>query len=135
MEMQRITIVDGQSTPVSHDFDPQQRSSNKATYVEFDPEGSLLGRNTLHITSKPLGQGGRSTQEVELELYIPNVVTETVNGVDREKILDSDRVIIRHIAGSSSTMQRRKDIRTLALNLLQNADVLSMIDNAESITG
>jgi hypothetical protein len=130
-----ITISDGKATPVARKFDPLLRNGNTVELAEMTSGGSLEARPVLRIIQKPVGQGGRSTQEVQLELAIPNAVTETVNGVSRTVIVDYDRFVIRHVAGKSSTEQRRKDVRVLAANLLQNALISTVLDKAETITG
>lgn len=135
MELQSISVNDGKETPVAHVFKPVQRAGNTSNFAELAANGALLGRNALKITNKPLGQGGRTTQEVEIELHIPNVVVETVNGVTRQRVLDTDRIVIRHIAAASSDAARRKDVRVLGSNLLLNAVVAAVIDNAETFTG
>lgn len=135
MELQNIIANDGKLTPEEHTFMPIQRTGNTSDFAEQNVDGSLMGRNALKITSKPLGQGGRVTQEVEIELSIPNVIVETVNGVTRSRVLDTDRIVIRHISASSSTAGRRKDTRVLGANLLTNAVVAAVIDNAETFTG
>lgn len=135
MELQRISLADGQETPVVHHFDPAQRQGNTCEFAELSDGGALIGRNALKVIQKPLGQGGRSTQELEIELHIPNVVTETINGVSRSRVVDTDRVVIRHIAAGSSDKARRKNIRVLAANALLNATLGTVIDNAETFTG
>lgn len=135
MDLQSITVKDGKDTPVDHVFRPIQRTGNTSDFAELAANGSLMGRNALKIVNKPLGQGGRVTQEVEIELHIPNVIVEVVNGVSRQRIIDTDRIVIRHIAAASSDATRRRDVRALGANLLLNATVATVIDNAETFTG
>lgn len=129
-----IVINDGQTTPVAHTFTPNSESGVVTKFVELSANGSLNSRNTMEIAVKPIGLNGRKTQEITAIIHLPEVVTETVNGVNRDKIVGVNHAEFKVVASGVSAKQARKNARVLLLNLLQNAKVISLVDDAESFT-
>lgn len=129
-----ITINDGEATPKAHAFTPNVEQGVLTRFVELSALGSLNARNTMDITVKPIGTNGRTTQEVVAAIHLPEVVTETVNGVARDKVVGVNHIEFKSVASGVSAKQARKNARVLLLNLLQNAKVIALVDDAESFT-
>lgn len=129
-----IVINDGQTTPVAHTFTPNSESGVVTKFVELSANGSLNSRNTMEIAVKPIGLAGRKTQELVATIHLPEVVTETVNGVARDKVIGVDHVEFKVVASGVSTKQARKNARVLLWNLLANPTIVSLVDDGESLT-
>lgn len=134
-QIANIVVNDGATTPVAHTFKPTSRQAAEAILHEAVADGSLQARPELQLVSQPLGQGGRTTEVKKITLLIPDSVTETINGVPVTRVLGYDKLEIKHISYAGSNKQKRKNLRVLGANVMQNAIVQQWIDDAEAITG
>lgn len=125
---QNITLADGKATPVSHVFTPVRKAGAVAEWAEPSADGSLVSRNTLFVEQKLPGRG-RSTASNELQIVIPVVATETINGVPRTIVIDKVRAIVQIVAGPATPKSYRTDARVLLSNALKNADVVAAFDD------
>lgn len=123
-----ITINDGKSTPVAHAFQALGASDGVAKWAEPSADGSLTKRNQMQFTQKLPGKG-RSTVLEEIEMVLPYVVTEVVNGVSREIVHSNVRVITQVVSHPEVPKAFVKDARVLNANLLINADVAAAMDD------
>lgn len=127
-----ITVKDGAATPKDRVFTPNRGENNTVQYVELSATGLLKGRPTLEIKVKPLGQGGRTTQAVHQKMVVPVVVTETINGVQVEKILGYNSREIIDTFSPVSNEQDRKNLRVMSTNLQNSPTVVALVEKAES---
>lgn len=127
-----MTINDGAATPKPHVFTPNQGEAGKVRYVELSTSGSLKARPTLEIVVKPLGTNGRTTQEVHGTIAFPIVVQEEINGVTVDKIIGTDYAHFRFTESAQSSAVTRKNQRVMLKNLLDQATLVALVDNAES---
>lgn len=129
-----IVVNDGKTTPVARTFSPNMESGVLTKFVELSTSGALNARPTLEIAVKPIGLNGRTTQEVVGTFHIPLVVTETVNGVTRDKVVGVNHYEFKATSSGASSKIDRKDGRVMLANLLNNASVINLIDDAEGYT-
>jgi Zn-dependent metalloprotease len=108
-----ITINDGKTTPEAHAFEPAKIDANDvAWFVETD--GVAVRDNSLSVSLKKNGTVNR----VRVALRMPVVVTETINGVDNDKVIREARASVDFIFAANSTVAERKDVRKLIANAI-----------------
>lgn len=128
-----LTLVDGKSTPVSHVFAPLRNPAGSAEWAEPSTDGSLTKRNTLAFTQKLPGKG-RSTVSNEVQLVVPYVVTETINGVSRQVVHSNVRAILTVVCDPDVPKQFRTDARTMLCNAGKDASIAVAFDDVVSFT-
>lgn len=120
-----ITINDGKATPVAHIFTAKSaQASNQPALWKNDAASIQSGKESLTILVKE-GKGAASSHVWEALLKMP--VIATVNTVDT--VIRTSQILIRSNFAPTSTLAERKDARTLAINLLSNANALDSHDN------
>lgn len=128
-----ITINDGKSTPVSHAFYPV--STNPAGYREAVSGVAQAGQGKLAcsvtLSEKPAGMN-----RVRVKLELPVLETAAANGSFNGYIagpgvaytLTADLTMI---LPNRSNEAERKDLRTLLMNALQNAQIMDAADKLQ----
>jgi len=111
-----ITVQDGATTPVSHAFVPVDVKDGVGELAERRPSGSLVGENKLSATSRRVPASKRD--KAEIRYAVPKVVTETVNGVAVDKVIDTSYIRIIADWAPSHTPDERTAIKGLARNAL-----------------
>lgn len=128
-----IVIKDGAATPADHTFAPINVDGNVASYKERAGT-TAIGWPQLSVSLREPAKGGVGTYKVQVKLTQPKVLTTTdstgkqVTSVDYTNLAVVDLVI-----SASSTKQERVDIRTLLMNALKSATVISVVDDLEFI--
>lgn len=128
-----ITIKDGKTTPADHVFSPMRIDQNNVASFNERVGDTLIGQPvfTWQIRSPVNGTG--ETFKVAAKLSIPKVITTTdgtgksVTSVDYVSLATAELVVSRR-----STLQERKDLRTMLANALLNATLAGSADNVES---
>lgn len=128
---QAITIADGKATPSNHTFQPIRNPAGQAEFAEPSATGSLTKRNTLQFLQKLPGKG-RGTVSNELQLVLPYVVTETINGNAVESVRSNVRAIVQIVCDPDTPKSIRTDARVMIRNALANADIASAFDDVLS---
>lgn len=129
MPFQNIVIKDGKPTPVDHTFRPVRRAELEAQWGENSPLGTLQARNGLSVTHKLPGKGTtRKTAAVTVALAVPVVITENINGVNREVVTSVARAEVTIVSNPDVSAAARKDLRVLISNALLNVDIADAID-------
>lgn len=105
-----LTINDGASPVVPQVFVPQGKSNGVVTFKKSD--GTPVGDNILTVSST---HGTR--HKVSLRLKLPQVVTQTINGVQTEVVIRTAFARVDFDFASDST----KDERVNAIALVANA--------------
>lgn len=126
-----ITIKDGAATPADHVFSPLRNPAGSAEWAEYNSLGTLTSRNLLDFTQKLPGKN-RGTLLNEMQIVLPNVVTETINGVGVDVVKGKVRVVLQVIADPQVPESLRKNGRVMGANLLLNAQVAEAFDKAAS---
>ncbi|DAD52227.1 coat protein [ssRNA phage Gerhypos.4_61] len=136
-----ITINDGATTPVAHTFTP----------IGKDDKGVLWFEQTTPTPVNPLGAKRISYKQVRVldprnqltgkskavfVVWVPTLETVSNNsaGITPPPTL-AYLEESRHefTLAERSTLQERKDTRTLAMNLLSNAQIVSAVDSLQVI--
>lgn len=131
-QLTSITVNDGLDTPVSHTFErgnfPVQGAVTVGTLYETD--GTILG--DIKVSLKTVDRSRERLRPV-MTVAVPVVVTETINGVSVDRVVDTDHIRIEGNFGSSSTTDRRKVICGLAANLLGDTTVKDVFEDLEGL--
>lgn len=126
-----IVVNDGAATPVAHTFNPMGKPSGSdyEIYVER-ASGKPEFQSEIRIKTQQPSKSGQP-YKVFATMIQPKIVN--VNGVDT---LDrQSRLDLTFTTSSRSITQDRKDLRVMLRNLLENAQVIAVIDNLETIVG
>lgn len=125
-----ITLADGASTPVNHDFVPNKIDGDIAFYHEKSA-GISMGYYPLTISHRdPSPNGGSDVERSKFSIACPVLVTDA-NGV--QTVSHTNRVNIEFICSQKSTLQERKDIRAFAENLIASAVTTDVVENGNNI--
>lgn len=104
-----LTINNGASPAVPQVFVPQGKPNGVATFKKSD--GTPVGDHSLTVSST---HGTR--HKVSLRLKLPQVVTQTVNGVQTEVVVRTAFARVDFDFASDSTLAERKDAIALISN-------------------
>lgn len=138
-----IVLADAQGTPVNHTFTPLGPDTNGVWWYEDQSQATPIGFWRLSLELKrtpPAGNGGQSTSNrvnrVVAAMHQPVLETlgtndagitppPTVSYVTRSKS--------EFILPERNTLQNRKDVRKMAMNLLADTQVVNMIENLQGV--
>lgn len=126
--MASITINDGATTPVAHTFNPVSDSPPEWADTDTAKLYKHL-QNRLTVSSKRV-LNANGVNRVKLALSLPtggDGVTVPSNEVSRYS-----NVVVDFYLPAKGTKQERKDLRTLLLNALQNAQIIDVVDELNS---
>lgn len=128
-----ITVLDGAATPVSHTFTPIKVNGDLASFVERKGL-TTLGWNGMDVTVKDTGKSSPVVR-VTLKIALPNIITTTPPGstASVESLDSSDGVTIEFLLAKKGSVAGRKNLRTITVNSLLNADIISVIENLENM--
>jgi hypothetical protein len=123
-----IAVSDGESTPVVHSFNPQKIDGKKAFYQNKEAD-IASGREslTVSLSSSP------KVRTVAIDLRVPKVVMETINGVNVYKIDSYATCKAQILVPIDWTAQECKNARTLLSNLLKASAIGLMSDENEFV--
>lgn len=121
-----VVIADGQATPVNHTFVPitGQSGSDNATWR--DQALSSRAQNLSITGSLRQANGNSKRDKVSINLYKPLVRTD-VSGV--VSVVETMSVRIEITVPSIATDAERKDLRTLAKNLMAHQILIDYVDS------
>jgi hypothetical protein len=128
----RISIADGQGTPVTHNYDPIE--TRPQTYQRMISGNPAIGAEELKADIKR-STGVNGVNKITIDLAIP--VMEQASGgaasgyVAPPAVAHVVRGKIELYAHARSTDAQRKDVRVLLSNLLKDAQIVALIDNLE----
>lgn len=127
-----IAIVDGQTVPVTHTFNPIQ-SIDPATYSRNgDTSVPVIGQERILLSLKMGASTSDAVNRANLTLRIP--VLETPEGgsssgyVAPPKVAFYLQATVNFFLPNRCTAAHRKDLRVLLKNLLSDAQVVELID-------
>lgn len=124
-----VAISDGQSTPVSHSFDPVTTTGNESRYADRSG-GIAAGYPLLQISQKDPSNGSRNFR-MQFNIVLPTVVTDPVSGANT--VTRTARFNGEFVLPEGSVLQERKDILAFAKNLLANAVTTAVVQNLEHV--
>lgn len=111
----QIQLADGQTTPVTHNFDPKTTNGSLARWVDTS-ETIPQGFSTLSINYVEPANNAAAHRFL-VEIRDPTVVS--VNGVDTVVYVNSCKLEFNF--STSSSLQSRKDAFAYVKNLMANA--------------
>jgi hypothetical protein len=123
MQIANIAITDGAATPVTHTFAPSKVAELLATW--YGPGLTLSGRESIVVTRRE--PTATVAGKVSIKLTLP--IEKTVDGINVVDYVDT--VFQEFVLAPKSVKQDRKNARVLSSNLLLNAQIAAMIDDAE----
>lgn len=104
--MANVVLTDRAGTPVNHTFTPQGKEGESGgRYTKAG--ASSLGDYTFKISPRKT-PGGR--RKIDLDLSLPVLVTETINGVNSYTVARTARASATFDFAPDTTLQERKDI-------------------------
>jgi hypothetical protein len=128
-----ITILDGQSTPVSHAFNPIL--SVPPTYRRNNVSGLAAVAQERLLINTILAKTRDGVNKVQLELVVPvSEVAAAGSGsgyVAPPAVAHEMRAKVEFFFHQRSVESGRQDLRVLLSNLLLNTQVVSAIDDLE----
>lgn len=126
-----IVINDGATTPVAHTFIPVRVSGGTtAEYRENQSGLPLVGQGQMSISVRTLKSG-----VMQCHVQVATPALEQITGNNTNGYTASPKVAYTPLGGVTfnfdprSTTQQRKDVRTLIINALANAQVVDAVDN------
>lgn len=130
-----IAIADGQTTPVTHTYNPVQ-SIDPAVYSRNgDDSVPVSGQEQITVALRTGSNASDALSRAKITLRIP--VLETPSGgtpsgyVAPPKVAYYMQLNIEALLPNRSTAAQRKDLRVLGSNLLLNSQVVALIDALE----
>jgi len=128
-------LVDAESTPVTHTFNPIQ--TNPPTYRENGgTSSSSIGESELTMSIRRADRTNQSIHKARITLRVPimEVATGTTSGG-----YDAPPAVAYYLQANvemllpaRSTAQQRENIRTMMVDLLADNQVTSLVDSLES---
>jgi len=115
--MANVILTDRATTPVNHTFTPQG-SEGEAGGRYTKAAASSLGDYLLKINPRRTPSGRR---KIDLELSLPVLVTETINGVSSYTVARTSRASASFDFPPDATLQERKDIVGMLYTALASA--------------
>jgi hypothetical protein len=73
------------------------------------------------------------TYRTKISLAIPVVYTEVINGVNRPSLGYTLRANLEFVVPADATLQNRKDLRKIAVGILNDASIISMVESQENL--
>lgn len=124
-----IIVADALSTPVNHTFNPISVEGGKAVWKEQSNAAASGFWPCVLSYRTPLPGQSEKLYRVSLNLGIPTVVSETINGVSNPLVARTGRASVEFVLPESSTLQERKDLRKILVGLLDNVLVKATIED------
>lgn len=123
--IQNVVLTDRSSpTPITHTFKPSGSKDGVVTLKTSSTDGVLLDQKKL-TTSVRFVNGRLKSKQV---IAVPIVVIETVNGVQKPRLVDTSYVTLTWDISESTTEQHRNDLQGFVQSA--NATTVAMIHGA-----
>lgn len=137
-----ITLADAQGTPVSHIFNPIGPDKNQVFHWEDPSSPSAIGNWKISLdfkrpASATPGQPSSATRQYRARIVLSEPIletlgTQTISGIPpAPTIAYTNRVVVDFLLPERSTSANRKDLRKMVYNLLNNAMVISAVEDLE----
>jgi len=130
-----VNLTDAAATPVVHAFVPQSLTGPLATYAD-QSGGIAVGYPKLTIQVVPPSKTSR-LNKVRMKLVLPVLETisnSTFSGIAPAPTKAYDMTAdVQFFLPERSTLQNRKDLRAMLLDLMGEAVTTSVVETQESI--
>ncbi len=124
-----VTINDGQSTPVAHNFNPVDIENATARWADRST-GTPTAYIGMSATQKDPSGSSRNFRQ-SFTLTLPTIATDPSTG--KNYVARTARCEISFVLPETSVLQERKDILAYAKNMLANAMVTSVVQDLEHV--
>lgn len=131
-QISTLTLADGQSTPVNHDFVVDTIDGRVARWLEKTASSSN-GWYPLSASLRPPTAGQKEKHSVfRLTLALPVVQTETVDGISRPVVVRTARANVELKLPETGDSDERADLVAFVVSALSHADIAAMITDLEA---
>jgi hypothetical protein len=130
----QLLLTDSES--VQHTFDPKRIDGDTAYWVERTLTDVPVGFETLSMKLRqpPTDTGGGPAYyKFVLDLQVPVVVTETVNGVDNPVVARSARAKVEILLPAGSSSEERSSVRSLTAAALAHATCKGLVNDLSNV--
>lgn len=128
-----LVAADAAATPVNHSFIPSKVDGDIARYNEkTSPVASGFWPLTISLRA-PLANSTAKVYRSQISLAVPVTASQVTNGVTTTVVARTSRVNVEFIMAADSTVQERKDLKKLMVNLLGTTDVSDVIENLNNV--
>lgn len=114
-----ISLIDRAATPVTHSFVPVDVNAGVGYTVERLASGSFIGEPKLSAASRRTP--GSKRDKAEMQLVVPVVVSEVLNGVTVYKEVDATRIRVLYDWSPLHDASKRNEIQGMVENSQKNA--------------
>jgi len=126
--MAAITLADGASTPVNHTFNPV--TDSPATWLDSDAAILYKHQQKQLIVSMARAKNSSGVNRITVSMTLPT-------GGDGVAVPSADvarfsQVKCDFLLPAKSTKQERKDLRTLFMHALADAQLIDIVDELNS---
>jgi len=137
-----ISLDDAQGTPVSHTFVPLGPDLKGVWWFEDQTGVASIGFNRISLAltragnPAPGSNSGDRVNRVKIGMHMPKTETLGTDGAGLTPpptVAYIDRSITEYILPERDSLQDRKDIRKMSMNLLANAQVVAMVENLQNV--
>lgn len=118
-QLQSLVLTDRASTPVDHTFTPRDVRGEVGTVIEST--GVPIGNSRFSVSLRKTSTG---KYKAALQLAVPVVQTETINGVSKPVVVRSGFAAAEFTFDETSTLQERKDVVGMFASSLGSSKVL-----------
>lgn len=112
-QLQNLILKDRETTPVDHTFVPNGISGENVGEV-IESNGVPFGNRRVTIQMKKLASG---RYQANLRMIFPVLVTETINGIQRDTVLRTSYADLKFTFDGNSTLKERDNM----VGMLQSA--------------
>lgn len=105
-QLQNLVLTDRKATPVAHTFTPKDISGGVATVVETS--GVPIGNSRVTLSLRQTPATGR--YKATMQLSVPVVVNETINGVVVPKVARTAYADVTFTFDQTSSEAERNDV-------------------------
>ncbi len=123
-----IIVADSQPTPVNHTFTPIKIDGEIAYWTNF-AQSSAIGREQLSLKLTNTG----AVRKVVVNLKMPRLITETINGVSVPSVPDFGMVKAELFVPETWTPEAAEDIIEMFANLFKNSTLIAMGNRGEFV--
>lgn len=137
-----IVINDGQATPVSHTFSPQDKDMKNVFWFEELASGPALGNKRVSVSlARPpmMSQGQSSANRVsrcKLGIYIPTLELVSPNAAGytpAPTVAYNDKVMIEFTMSERGAEPGRDDLIAYAIGVLNDPQVVAAVTKLQTI--
>jgi len=134
VDITTIVVPDAAATPVNHTFVPSKIDGDTARWNEKSATHAS-GYWTLAISLRdPQTSNGSRVYRSKVDVAMPVLVTEVINGVSIPKVAYTMRASAEFIEPQDSTLQNRKDLKKILVGILNGAVATSVIEDLDHVT-